>query len=275
MERIGYGIIGNPLSNSKSQFIQNTFARQKDKKISYEKILSSKDDFKEDVNHFFSMRGKGLNVTAPFKEDAYKLVDQLTERARVSKSVNTLMLLSNGKLVGDNTDGVGLVLDLKRLNVDIENKKVLIIGAGGASRGILKPILDEKPSSVIIANRTHESAFNLSYEFKKYGNIIAKQISEIKSSFDLIINATSGDVVHKMGFHKEIFTEHTFIYDITYKNELTSFIRYAETNGCHDRSDGAGMLVYQGAESFNLWHEEYPNAKKVIIELREMMKSTS
>lgn len=269
-----FGVIGTHLSESKNPFIQNSFARQKEKDVFYNKIVSTKEDFVDDVNHFFSRTGKGLNVAFPFKEDAYQLADQLTSRARIAKSVNTLAVLNNGHIIGDNTEGFGIVMDLKRLYVKLEGKRILIIGAGGITRGILKPILDENPLEIVMANRTYNKAVKVSNEFKLHGNIKAMEIKNINTPFDVIINATSGDAVHKLGLSNKIFQVNSFIYDITYKSKLTKFIKYAELNGCEDRTDGVGMLVFQGAESFNLWHEEFPDVAKIIKDLRCMVSST-
>jgi shikimate dehydrogenase len=225
------------------------------------------------VQDFFSRNGRGLNITAPFKEDAYQIADDLTDRAKAAKAVNTLMITSNGKLLGDNTDGYGLVADLTiRLDVPIENKKILIIGSGGVSRGILKPILDSHPKELIIVNRNPDKAFRLAKEFGKFGNVCASNIQDVKSSFDIVINATSGDKVKDLNITSKIFSESSFVYDIAYKNKKTNFLRYAEENGCNNTTDGLGMLVYQGAESYNLWHNEMPDVISVLVALRQMLK---
>ena len=184
-----YAVMGNPIGHSKSPLIHSAFARQTQQRINYTAIQVDPGGFPQAVGNFFASGGKGLNVTVPFKQEAWELAEQRSERAKLAGAVNTL-LMKDDQLYGDNTDGVGLVQDLqKNLNLSLANKRILVLGAGGASRGVLLPLLNEKPSEVVIANRTPDKAYELQKLFSEFGNIKGFAFSALdETQFDVIID---------------------------------------------------------------------------------------
>ncbi|ERB62300.1 hypothetical protein N779_27145 [Vibrio coralliilyticus OCN008] len=186
-----YAVFGNPISQSKSPFIHTLFARQTNQSLTYTAELAPVDGFVAAAEAFFAQDGKGCNVTVPFKEDAYRLATRLTERAQLAGAVNTLKKLDDGEILGDNTDGEGLVQDLLQNQVVIEGARILLIGAGGAARGVIKPLLDQKPAEIVITNRTLSKAQTLQEMFSSFGPIKAVEMAHIEQSYDIIINSTS------------------------------------------------------------------------------------
>ncbi len=271
-----YAVFGNPIAHSKSPILQTAFAEQTQQQLIYKAQCVDVGAFESAADQFFSRNGKGLNVTVPFKEDAFNYVKELTPRAKRAGAVNTLSLQKNGQVLGDNTDGVGLVTDIKtHLNWDIKNKRVLILGAGGAVRGILEPFIQESPSAIVIANRTKEKAEKLAEDFSDIFSITASSFSELTGqSFDLIINGTSASLSGELPpLPAEIATENTCCYDMMYSKQLTPFLLWAKENSVKNISDGLGMLVCQGAESFFLWRGIRPETKAVIDTLREALSN--
>jgi shikimate dehydrogenase len=209
----------------------------------------------------------------PFKEDAYQFASRLTERAQLAGAVNTLKKLDDGEIIGDNTDGAGLVQDLLQHQVVLEGARILIIGAGGAARGVIKPLLDQKPSSLTITNRTFSKAQELAELFIAHGSIIAKEMDDISDEFDVIINSTSASLSGELpAISSSIFAANSTSYDMIYGQGTTSFNLWAKESGAAHAYDGLGMLVGQAAESFMLWRGLRPGAKQILRELRKNLE---
>lgn len=265
-----YAVVGNPISHSKSPLIHSLFAKQAVQHLEYTKIEAPLDGFALVVNQFFESGGKGLNVTVPFKEEAWALCERLSDRARLAGAVNTLYRDEFGALCGDNTDGIGLVTDLKNRGVSLKGKKILIIGAGGAVRGVLQPILNEKPDSLVITNRTLSKAEALVSIFAEYKIVTSKAYDQLNTHFDVIINGTSaslsGDVPN---IAQSIFSTNTYVYDMMYSKDDTVFNAWAKKCKAKSCYDGLGMLVEQAAEAFHIWRGIHPDTKEVIQLLRD------
>ena len=260
-------VIGNPIKHSKSPEIHSAFAKQFGIELSYQRLLAELDQFEVTANHFFE-RGVGANVTVPFKENALGFAQELTEQARLSGAVNTLSL-QDGVIVGDNTDGVGLVRDIRdNHGCSFRSKKVLIIGAGGASRGVILPISHENPQSITITNRTYEKALELSQQFRPYVEIFACPLGALNQQFDIIINATSASLSGvSLPINPVVFAKNTFVYDMMYDVNPTLFLQEAKQRGAKI-ADGLGMLVEQAAKSFEIWHLVKPKTEQVIRDIR-------
>ena len=261
-----YAVIGNPISHSKSPLIHTEFARQTAQQLTYSAELVELGEVKIFVKSFTENNGKGLNVTVPFKQDAFELATELSGRAQRAGAVNTLTLKDN-KIFGDTTDGVGLLNDLTQNHkVDIKNKHILIIGAGGAVRGVLEPLLLEAPASLIIANRTVSKAQQLANDFSSFGNISACAFSELKNRhFDIIINGTSASLSGELPpLPENLFSENACAYDMMYAKDPTVFMQWSKQQGAKLILDGLGMLVEQAAESFYIWRGVRPETSDVI-----------
>jgi shikimate dehydrogenase len=270
-----YGVFGNPITHSKSPLIHRLFAAQTGQSLSYEPLLAPLEDFVGFVRAFF-VNGRGANVTVPFKEQAFRLVDQLTARAQRAGAVNTLMKLDDGRLLGDNTDGAGLVRDLTvNAGLSLTGKRILLLGAGGAVRGVLEPLLAERPAALVIANRTVAKAEQLAREFADLGPIMASGFDWLDESVDLIINGTSaslaGDVPPIAA--SLIQPGHTLCYDMMYAKQATAFNAWAAAQGAAQTLDGLGMLVEQAAEAFALWRGLRPQSAPVLAHLRELLSA--
>jgi shikimate dehydrogenase len=267
-----YAVIGHPVAHSKSPAIHAAFAAQTGQDLTYERLLAPLNGFVAAVWEFVEQGGKGLNVTLPFKLEAHALADTLTERARAAGAVNTLKI-ENGLILGDNTDGAGLVTDIERnASVPLCGKKVLLIGAGGAARGALLPLLRARPASLTIVNRTATKASALAREFAALQggpvNILACDFNVLQGMFDIVINATSASLGDALpAVRPELFGPSTLAYDMMYGKEPTVFMRFAAQHGAATR-DGLGMLVEQAAESFFLWRGVWPDTASVYAELR-------
>ena len=270
-----YAVFGNPIKHSKSPEIHRAFAVQTLQSMEYNRQLVELNDFADAADRFFQAGGRGLNITVPFKQDAYSYGSRITPRARRAGAVNTLAMQSDGTVLGDNTDGVGLVTDIKdNLGWQIKAKRILILGAGGAVRGVLEPLLAEQPQHIVIANRTVDKALQLSKGFAELGYILGCGLDMLEGQeFDLIINGTSaslqGDlpplpdnVIAPSADHSK-----TACYDMMYGAEPTAFMSWARQRGAL-AADGLGMLVEQAAESFNLWRGIRPDTQHVIDALR-------
>ena len=268
-----YAVVGNPIGHSKSPDIHAQFAQQTAQDLTYEKILIGLDDFEKDVTAFFAEGGKGLNITVPFKENAFRFASELTARAQLAGAVNTLAKNNDGSILGDTTDGLGLVNDLKNNGFALKQKRILILGAGGAVRGVLEPLLAEQPAYIIIANRTQAKAQALVDIFKNHGNIEARRFTELnKLEFDTVINGTSASLNGELPpVPASIFAAgpHTGAYDMVYGKERTPFLLWAEANKVPLLCDGLGMLVGQAAEAFKLWRGVMPEVQSVITKLRK------
>ncbi|MEZ8027816.1 shikimate dehydrogenase [Enterovibrio norvegicus] len=265
-----YVVIGNPISHSKSPFIHTLFARQTGQSMSYETLQAPIGGFNEAMDVFFANGGRGCNVTVPFKEDAYAMATMLTERARLAGAVNTLKKLDDGGILGDNTDGEGLVQDLLNHHVQLEGANILLLGAGGAARGVVLPLLKHSPNMLVIANRTVSKAETLASLFSEYGNVSAASFDSLgETEFDIIINSTSASL---SGEHPNIpatvIHQKSTVYDMVYGSGLTSSNQWAKDQGAARLIDGLGMLVGQAAESFTIWRGIKPGTGQVLRELR-------
>jgi len=276
-----YAVVGNPISHSLSPQIHTAFAMQTKQNLVYKKKQVNDETFNTFVDSFFAEGGKGLNVTVPFKETAWKIAEQYSEDAKLAKAVNTLYKVE-GTLVGANTDGRGLVRDIKNNHqYALENKRVLILGAGGAVRGVLGSLLENMPSTIVIANRTLYRAQQLQQDIIEQRpnsiNVIScRDFSEIISpDFDIIINGTAASLHDQvLPLTPKILMNNPICYDMFYSANITVFNQWAISHGVSDDRaiDGLGMLVEQAAEAFLLWRKEVKreqlNTKLVIDELR-------
>ncbi|WP_462150495.1 shikimate dehydrogenase [Pseudoalteromonas xiamenensis] len=270
-----YAVVGNPIKHSKSPMIHTLFAQQLGDALTYEPILAPIEAFEKTLHSFFVSGGLGVNVTLPFKEEAYQCVDVLTERAKLAGAVNTIKQLSDGSLLGDNTDGAGLVADLRRHGVKLQNSTILLLGAGGAARGAIYPLLKEGVSTVHIANRTAQKADHLALHFRAYGSVTSSGLNEIPDAhYDVIINASSSSVTgDALPIDSRFIEQASCAYDMFYQNELTSFLSRARE--CNDQIrcvDGLGMLVGQAAEAYLLWRDKLPEVEPVLERMKLEMR---
>jgi shikimate dehydrogenase len=269
-----YAVFGNPITHSKSPQIHNLFAEQTNQTLIYTAEHIEPGQFDQAVKAFIKNNGKGLNITVPFKEDAWSCATLRSDRAQRAGAVNTLIMQTDGNLYGDTTDGTGLVNDLiHNHNIQLADKDILIIGAGGAVRGVLESILEQKPASLLIANRTKQKAVQLAGDFGDLGNIKGCGLDDINDrDFDIIINGTSaslhGDLPPLPG---SIFRKGSTSYDMMYAPQSTPFMLWSTDNGAKNTFDGLGMLVEQAAESFYLWRNVKPETKPVINNIRELL----
>lgn len=273
-----FAVFGNPIKQSRSPFIHTAFARQCEVKLSYRALRVELDDFERTVEAFFAGGGAGLNITVPFKERAAALSAELTPRARRAGAVNTLRSDEEGRICGDNTDGVGLVRDMiANLGWRIQGMDMLIVGAGGAVRGILEPLLREQPSGIHIVNRTVERAENLAAEFSELGSVTAGCLDDLEGrQFDLLINASSASLHGDApALAPGLLRDKSCCYDLSYGSEPTQFMRWAAQNTAWAVSDGLGMLVEQAAESFYVWHRQRPETQPVIQDLRGVLAAAA
>lgn len=269
-----YAVFGNPIAHSKSPRIHTEFAEQTGQQLQYTKQLVAEDKFAEAARAFFNNGGRGLNITVPFKLDAYSFADQLTARAECAGAVNTLALQADGSILGDNTDGCGMVSDItEHLGWSIRNKRVLILGAGGAVRGVLQPLLSQQPAQLVIANRTLTKAIELVQRFENIGLVTACAFSDLSGQqFDLVINGTSASLSGQLPpLPDDLLSADAACYDMMYGAEPTVFLQWAKDHGCKHSADGLGMLVGQAAESFAWWRGVRPAVEPVIAQLRREM----
>lgn len=266
-----YAVIGNPIEHSKSPEIHRAFAQQTGEPVEYGRILGSLDDFSGDVRRFLAEGGLGLNVTVPFKEQAWRLADELSPRAHTAGAVNTLIRLENNLLRGDNTDGTGLVRDLSvNQGFRLQGKRLLMLGAGGAVRGVIRPLLEQQPKRLIIANRTAGKAYALASGVAGHGQVAGCGLDELEGmQFDLIINGTAaglaGEVPRIPG---SVLAKGGWCYDMLYSSQATPFQIWGYEHKAARSLDGLGMLVEQAAESFRLWRGILPETAQVIAMLR-------
>ena len=266
-----YAVVGNPINHSKSPVIHTMFAKQCAESMRYDKYEFPLVGFEEAVKEFFAdADNKGLNVTVPFKERAYAMCEVLSPRAKLAGAVNTLFLDEHRRLFGDTTDGAGLVKDLKdNHQVQLKDKKILIVGAGGAVRGVLQPILEERPRELVVCNRTMSKVDELAALFIEHGNIHACEFTELSGSFDVVINGTSASLSGELPpLPISVIGSHTVVYDMMYAKETTIFNAWANKNDAALTIDGLGMLVEQAAEAFTLWRGQRPQTQPVINALR-------
>lgn len=266
-----YGLFGFPVHHSWSPFIHGMFARQTGQDMVYRLYESPPENFRHDVLEFFARDGQGINVTVPHKRAAAELVNELAPRAEVADAVNTIVH-RNGTLVGDNTDGAGLLRDLTvNLDLRLSGKRILMLGAGGAARGALGPLLSTQPEEVVIANRTSERAEELATEFARRGSVTGTSYADLatRRPFELIINATSASLKGEVpAIPPHIVHEHTICYDMAYGVAETPFTQWARLAGAGSVAQGWGMLVEQAAEAFYLWRGIRPETAPVFQALQ-------
>ncbi|KTD34743.1 shikimate 5-dehydrogenase [Legionella moravica] len=259
-----FAVIGNPIGHSLSPVIHQQFARQMKISLTYEQIKGEDFSLEQQVIEFFALGGKGLNVTLPYKQRAFELAKVRTPRCSLAGAANTLWM-KDDILHSDNTDGIGLVCDLTRM-FELQNTNILILGAGGATRGILYPLLEMNPNSITVANRTVEKAEELQ---KAFPQIRVNHLDKVSGIFDLIINATSASLEgHGLVLPEEVMRNSPLCYDLAYTQQgITPFVKYAKAMGCQ-AVDGLGMLVEQAAEAFYIWNGVRPSSEPVIKFLR-------
>jgi len=263
-----YAVFGHPIGHSKSPRIHALFAAQTGQMLRYEARDVDLPDFEAAISAFFGPEGgRGVNCTLPLKEAAWRRADELTERARLARAVNTLIRQADGTLQGDNTDGVGLLRDLcDNLAVELLGAAVLVLGAGGAVRGILAPLLERQPAALVIANRTLERAETLARDFADLGPVTAVGFEGLRGrQFDVVLNATAASLSGDLPpLPEDLLRPGACCYDLAYGSEPTPFVRWGREHGARLSVDGLGMLVEQAAEAFELWRGVRPDTRPVI-----------
>ncbi|PRC91350.1 shikimate dehydrogenase [Solimicrobium silvestre] len=259
-----YAVIGNPVAHSKSPLLHAAFAAQCQQAICYRALLAPPDSFAATVKQFINDGGRGANVTLPFKLEAFNLCTALTPRAQAAGAVNT-MCFEGQKIIGDNTDGCGLVSDIVRnAGVTLQGKRILLLGAGGAARGAILPLLECQPAELIIANRSIEKAQQLAEQFSSFGQISSSEFAQIKGQFDVIINATSASIAAQIPpIPDTAYNSNSLAYDMMYSDQPTVFMQHAAKHQAQTR-DGWGMLVEQAAEAFYVWRGMRPDTSELL-----------
>ena len=266
-----YAVIGHPVEHSRSPFIHERFARQVGHDLRYTTIDATAAQFEAAARGFFEGGGKGLNVTLPHKQAAARLATDLTPRAERAGAVNTLTPREDGGLTGDNTDGLGLTRDLiHNFGVTVAGRRVLLLGAGGAARGALMPLLGLQPRELTIANRSPARALELAAEFRNDGDVHGCGFADLRGEpYDLVINATAASLANEtLPLPAGVVGAHSFCYDMAYKAEDTAFVRWAQQRGCTRAVMGLGMLVEQAAEAFFIWRGIRPDTAPVLAALK-------
>lgn len=264
-----YAVIGNPIEHSKSPQVHALFAQQTGQAMQYERLLAPIDSFAESVHEFIAQGGRGANVTVPFKLEAFALAQELTPRAQAAGAVNTLSFSADG-IKGDNTDGIGLVRDITlNAGVPLRNRSVLLLGAGGAARGVILPLMEENIAGLVIANRTQPRAMELAQQFSYSGVPVSTvAFEQLDQCFDVIINATSASLDSALPpLPDGVFGPETLAYDMMYGAQPTIFMQHAARHDAAVR-DGLGMLIEQAAESFFVWRGVRPETAPVYQWLR-------
>jgi shikimate dehydrogenase len=269
-----YCVFGNPIAHSKSPDIHAAYAAQTGHAVQYEKRLAPVDGFAAAVHAFIAEGGRGANVTVPFKLEAVKVANALTIRAQAAGAVNTLHFTEDG-IIGDNTDGAGLVADIvDNAGMQITGRRVLLLGAGGAARGVVLPLLEHRPAQLVIANRTVATAQALAAQFAALGGdgvVSACGYDAIEGAFDLVINATAASLSAELPpVTGAIFAPGALALDMMYGKEPTVFLQFAASHGAQVR-DGLGMLVEQAAEAFAVWRGVHPDTAQVLQSLRDQL----
>jgi shikimate dehydrogenase len=265
-----YAVMGNPISHSKSPMIHTMFAQQTHQSIEYTAIQVDLGGFEQAVGNFMASGGKGLNITVPFKEEAWALATARSERAERAGAVNTLKFIDE-KIVGDNTDGIGLVNDLTvNHQYQLKGKRILLLGAGGAARGVVAPLSEQAPAEIIIGNRTPDRAVALAERFSDMGKISGCGFTALEEQqFDIVINATAASLQGEVPpLPNDLLNDNAFCYDMMYGAQPTAFMNWATNHGAAKISDGLGMLVEQAAESFYIWRNVRPDTQPVIHNIR-------
>ena len=274
-----YAVVGNPIEHSRSPAIHQAFGSQCGIDLQYERLLAPLDGFTELVTQFFDQGGKGLNVTVPFKEEAFQLArNDLSRRAELAGAVNTLWM-QDGKLRGCNTDGVGLLADLKQLGYAPLGRRILLVGAGGAARGVLLPLLEAGCSHLRIVNRSVDRATSLHADtataLPEYAaRLSSGPLAEASGDWDIVINATSGGLSGQApALPEKLYAQGALAYDMVYAARPTPFLEQAQARGAQKCADGLGMLVGQAAASFEIWHGVFPDTASVYRDLRAQLRA--
>lgn len=259
-------IFGNPVAQSKSPEMQMQFAKNVGVELNYLKVLTTLPQFETSLKEWIEKGIVGANITVPFKEVVMPYCDQLTIEAEEAKAVNTIRIEKDGSITGHNSDGIGLLRDITEIKrIDITGKRILVLGAGGAVRGILGPLLSHKPASLIITNRTFSKAKMLAEEFSHLGEIKAVERDDLTGSFDLIINGTSASLQNEFPpLPAGVISSHTIGYDLVYGDQPTIFMEYLLSEGGRAAYDGLGMLIEQGVYAFEFWFGKRPSIEGVL-----------
>lgn len=268
-----YAVFGHPVGHSRSPWIHQRFAELTGESLRYEARDVPPDGFDAALHEFLDAGGRGLNITLPHKLAAFEAATRHTPRARRAGAVNTLAVEEGRVLLGDNTDGAGLLRDLQaNLGVTVTAQRVLLVGAGGAARGVLPALLDARPQAVLIANRSADKAVALATHFSAEGPVAGTSLCGAREAFELVINATSASLSGEVpALDTGVIGPDTFCYDLAYGDEPTAFMRWARERGATGVADGVGMLVEQAAESFELWRGKRPPTAPVLAELRRLI----
>ncbi|GAB3325174.1 shikimate dehydrogenase [Haliea atlantica] len=269
-----YAVFGNPIKHSKSPAIHAAFAAQCGQDIQYRAVRVETGDFPRAARCFFEAGGSGLNVTVPFKEEAFAFADSLSPRAARAGAVNTLTRREDGGIAGDTTDGIGLVRDMvANLGWQLQGRRILLLGAGGAARGVMELLLRERPAGLVVANRTAARAEALVADFSDLGSVAGGGYECLEGQqFDLLINATSSGLQGEMPpLPDSLLTERSCCYDMVYGPEPTPFMRWAAQHAAWAVADGLGMLVEQAAEAFYIWRRVRPTTQPVITQMRDLL----
>ena len=264
-----YVVIGNPIAHSKSPLIHRLFAEQTQQNLDYQAVLVPLDGFEQTVSELFANGLRGCNITIPFKQNAWAFAHELSPYAQTAGALNTLMIRPDQSIYGHNTDGLGMMRDLLvNKQVTIKDKKVLVLGAGGAVRGIIQPLLEAGPSYVHLANRTAATASELAQDFTQFGELQGGGFESISAAFDLIINGTAASLQGEMpDLRANCLVEGGSCYDMMYGNEPTPFMRWSYEHRAAKVFDGIGMLIEQAAEAFELWRGIRPDTQPVFAAL--------
>ena len=270
-----YAVIGNPISQSKSPLIHGSFAKATQQDLEYGLIEGPLDGFTEAVRAFQRSGGRGMNVTAPFKLQAFELADERSERAQLAGAANALKFEADGRILAENFDGIGLTRDIvKNLGTAMAGKRVLVLGAGGATRGLLLPFLAEEPAELVIANRDAAKAAALARDLRAHGNIRGGAYADIgRGRFDIVCNATSASLRAELPpVSPEAFAIDGLAYELAYGKGLTPFLRLAQNAGVKRLAGGVGMLVEQAAEAFEWWRGVRPETRALIEQMTIPLK---
>lgn len=271
-----YAVIGNPISHSKSPLIHGEFARQTEQDLEYTAIEVAQDALESSLSQLRDiLKLKGINITVPFKEQAWQLVENQSNRAKRAGAINTLVFNDDGSMYGDNTDGVGLCRDLTDNNsIELRGKRILLLGAGGAARGVIEPLLGYDPLELFVANRTASKAHALADLFSDLGHIRGGGFEDIKPPYDVVINATAASLQGEVPpLPDNLLADNAACYDMMYSDSDTAFISWAKQHGAAKAIDGLGMLVEQAAEAFRLWRGVMPDTRSVMPLIRSQQSN--
>ncbi len=271
-----YAVIGNPISHSKSPLIHSEFAKQTEQDLEYTAIEVPQDALESSLSQLRDiLKLKGINITVPFKEQAWQLVENQSNRAKRAGAINTLVFNDDGSMYGDNTDGVGLCRDLTDNNsIELRGKRILLLGAGGAARGVVEPLLGYDPLELFVANRTASKAHALADLFSDLGHIRGGGFEDIKPPYDVVINATAASLQGEVPpLPDDLLAENAACYDMMYSDSDTAFISWAKQHGAARTIDGLGMLVEQAAEAFRLWRGVMPDTRSVMPLIRSQQSN--